>query len=67
MVRSSGLVKLKLSSNRIDKVIKGADVIMVVVPANAHASIAQRCAPYLEDGQIVVLNPGRTCGALEFL
>ncbi|MCG9479273.1 MAG: NAD/NADP octopine/nopaline dehydrogenase family protein [Actinomycetia bacterium] len=63
----SGFGKLKLSSNRIDKVIKGADVIMVVVPANAHASIAQRCAPYLEDGQIVVLNPGRTCGALEFL
>ncbi|MDD3776996.1 MAG: NAD/NADP octopine/nopaline dehydrogenase family protein [Actinomycetota bacterium] len=63
----SGFGKLKLCSNNIGKVIKGADVIMVVVPANAHGPIAERCAPYLEDGQMVVLNPGRTCGALEFL
>jgi len=39
---------------------------MVVVPAFAHAFIAEECAPYLRDGQIVVLNPGRTGGALEF-
>jgi len=63
----NGFGKLSMASNNIQKVIKGTEVIMVVVPANAHAAIAQRCAPYLEDGQIVVLNPGRTCGALEFL
>jgi opine dehydrogenase len=28
--------------------------------------IATQAAPFLKDGQIVVLNPGRTCGALEF-
>jgi opine dehydrogenase len=39
---------------------------MVVVPSSAHADIAKACAPYLADGQIVVLHPGRTCGAIEF-
>ncbi len=63
----SGFGKLNMASNNIEKVIKDVDGIMVVVPANAHAAIAKRCAPYLEEGQIVVLNPGRTCGALEFL
>ena len=43
-----------------------ADVIMVVVPAYAHASIARSAAPHLRDGQIVILNPGRTLGAIEF-
>jgi opine dehydrogenase len=40
---------------------------MVCVPAFAHAAIAERSAPHLKDGQIVLLNPGRTCGALEFI
>ncbi len=46
--------------------ISEADVIMVVVPASGHRDIARLCAPHLRDGQIVVLNPGRTGGALEF-
>ena len=62
-----GFGKLNIISNSAKDVIKNADVIMVVVPANAHRFIAERCSPYLKDGQIVVLNPGRTCGALEFL
>jgi opine dehydrogenase len=41
-------------------------MIMVVVPSSAHADVAKACAPYLQDGQIVVLHPGRTCGAIEF-
>jgi opine dehydrogenase len=39
---------------------------MVVVPATGHADIAKAAAPYLRDGQIVLLNPGRTGGVLEF-
>jgi len=45
--------------------LEDADVLMVVVPATGHAEITQLIAPYLKDGQIVVLNPGRTGGALE--
>lgn len=63
----NGFGKLDLASDNISEVVDGADVILVAVPAFAHAAIAERCAPYLTDGQIVMLNPGRTCGALEFI
>lgn len=46
--------------------LDGAQVVMVVVPATAHRDIARLCAPHLRDGQVVVLHPGRTCGAMEF-
>lgn len=46
--------------------LAGADVVLVVVPASAHGELAERCAPYLRDGQSVVLMPGRTAGAIEF-
>jgi len=41
--------------------------VMVVVPATGHRDIAGLRAPHLKTGQVVVLNPGRTFGALEFL
>lgn len=62
-----GFGKLNTVTSDVEKAIKGADIIMVVVPADGHYSIAKACAPFLADKQIVVLNPGRTCGALEFL
>ncbi|MBN2073130.1 MAG: NAD/NADP octopine/nopaline dehydrogenase family protein, partial [Actinobacteria bacterium] len=62
-----GFGRLDVISDDMEKVIKDVDIVMVVVPADAHRTIAERCAPFLKDGQIVVLNPGRTCGALEFL
>ena len=48
------------------RALDGARLIMVVIPASGHRDIAEACAPHLVDGQIVVLNPGRTGGALEF-
>lgn len=56
----------KVTSN-IGEALENAEVINVVVPSSAHADIAKICAPYLKDGQIVVLHPGRTCGAIEFV
>ena len=61
-----GFGKLKLVTSDLEAAVKDADVIMVVVPSSAHASVAQQLAPHLKKGQIVVLNPGRTCGAIEF-
>ena len=63
----TGFGKIELASDNLGDIIKDADVIMVCVPAFAHAAIAERSAPHLKDGQIVLLNPGRTCGALEFI
>jgi opine dehydrogenase len=58
--------RLASATSDVGEALEGADVIMVVTPASAHRDIARSCAPYLRDGQIVVLNPGRTGGALEF-
>lgn len=46
--------------------VEEAELIMVVVPASGHRNVALKIAPYLKNDQIIVLNPGRTGGALEF-
>lgn len=46
--------------------LDGAEVIMVVIPSSGHADIARLVAPHLQDGQIIILHPGRTCGTIEF-
>jgi opine dehydrogenase len=63
---SKHFAKLKCVTSNIEEALSDAEMIMVVVPSSAHGDIAKACAPYLKDGQIVVLHPGRTCGAIEF-
>ncbi len=60
-----GFGKLTVITDQMGEAIQHADVIMVVLPSSAHADVARLMAPHLRDGQIVVLNPGRTLGALE--
>lgn len=62
-----GFAKLELATSDIEEALRGAEVIMVVVPSSAHIDIARCTAPYLRDDQIVILHPGRTCGAIEFI
>jgi len=61
-----GFTRLATVSSDMGQALVGADVIMVVVPSSAHAEIARMAAPHLRDGQIIVLHPGRTLGAIEF-
>jgi len=61
-----GFGKLATVTSEMKKALEHAEVIMVVVPSTAHAAIARTAAPHLRDGQVVLLNPGRTGGALEF-
>ncbi|PAB58481.1 NAD/NADP-dependent octopine/nopaline dehydrogenase family protein [Anaeromicrobium sediminis] len=61
-----GFGKLEFATTKINEVLDGADIIIVVAPALAHRAIAKDCAPHLKDGQVVVLHPGSTFGALEF-
>ena len=60
-----GFGQLREVTSDLPSAIEGADVVMVVVPSTAHAEIARNAAPHLRDGQIIVLHPGRTGGALE--
>jgi len=61
-----GFGKLARVTSNMEEAIKNVEVVMVVLPSSAHADIASAMSPHLKDGQIVVLHPGRTCGALEF-
>ena len=63
----SGFGKLALVTSQVGAAMEGADVIMVVIPSSGHADVAAAIAPYLQDNQIVLLHPGRTCGAIEFM
>ena len=63
----NGFGPLQAVTSDYAEALADAEVIMVVVPASAHHDVAQGCAPHLKDGQIVLLNPGRTCGAIEFM
>lgn len=55
------------ASPKLGEALDGASLILVVVPASAHFDVAQACAPYLTHGQKVLLMPGRTAGAIEFM
>ena len=61
----SGRAKVEITKS-LDVAVKGANLIMIVSPAYTHVLYASLLAGLLEKEQIVVLNPGRTGGALEF-
>lgn len=58
--------RLQFATTDMAKAMEGADVLMVVLPAIYHKSIARKMIPHLVDGQVVLLHPEASCGALEF-
>lgn len=62
----SGFGKISVATSNPEEAVADVDVVMIVVPATAHKDLAKIFAPYLKTGQIVILNPGRTFGAVEF-
>ncbi|MDD2521920.1 MAG: NAD/NADP octopine/nopaline dehydrogenase family protein [Anaerolineaceae bacterium] len=61
-----GFGELYKVTDNMEEALREADIVMVIVPSTAHSDIARISAPFLRDDHIVVLNPGRTGGALEF-
>jgi len=57
--------RLELATSDLKEAVADATVIMVAVPANAHRDIAAALAEVVHAGQIIILNPGRTGGAIE--
>ena len=64
--RIEGFGKIDCITTDIAEAVKGAEIVMVTTVANAHRAVAKSMAPYVEEGQMIILNPGRTCGALVF-
>jgi len=60
-----GFASLNRITTRIDEAVRAVDLIMVIMPALAHGSIASLLSGCIADGQVLLLSPGRTGGALE--
>ena len=60
-----GHFQIDLATTSIKDAINNSQLVMIVTTADAHKEISEKIAPYLNEKQIVVLNPGRTGGALE--
>ncbi len=69
-IKAKGAVKgffpLKKITINLESAVKDVDIIMIAIPASGHRDIAKKLVPYLSQDQIVILNPGRTFGAVEF-
>jgi len=65
-VSIDGTAKLNMATTDIRQAIRDAEVIFVITPAFGHKAMAETCAPFVQDGQIIVLMPG-SGGSLEFV
>lgn len=61
-----GEFELEAVTSVMRSVVESAKVIFVTTPATSHQELARLMAPYLTDRHIVILNPGRTFGAVDF-
>lgn len=67
-IRCSGCVSGIARIARVtgDMSVACGKLVMVATPSTAHKDIARSLAPFLNQDSVVVLNPGRTFGAVEF-
>ena len=66
-VFGDGTAAPELITTNLAAAIDGVDIILVCLPAPAHAGIAEALAELGANTTPVVLNPGHTGGALEFV
>lgn len=62
----TGFGKIIKASTNLQEVMEGADIILIVLPSTYHKDMAIKMGPYLEDNQIVILNPHASLGPVEF-
>ncbi len=61
-----GFGKLEFATTSMEKVMNGADNVMIVLPSLYHENIARQMVPFLKDGMTVFLHPESSCGAISF-
>lgn len=61
-----GVGKIEFATTDIERAIKGATHIVMILPSNWHEQTTRAMAPYLEDGQFVLILPEASCGAISF-
>ena len=62
----NGFGKLVKVTADLKDAVRSSPLIMLAVPAFAHAELAKKMSEFIQPDQIILLNPGRTLGALEF-
>ena len=62
-----GFVPIRRFTADLGEAVRGADLVMLVVPSVAHEPYAKALVPHLGTGVPILLNPGHTGGGLHFL
>ena len=62
----SGDFPIWRASTDLADILPGVDLVILAVPASAHEAVARAAAPHLQDGAIVMIQPGATLSALAF-
>jgi opine dehydrogenase len=62
----SGNIPIYCVTDDINVALKDPDIILITTPANAHKELAELISKNIKKSTIIVLNPGRTFGAIEF-
>lgn len=60
------IAKVHLVTDDFEKAVENPDLILITTPASSHKELAKQLAMSLKKETLIVLNPGRTFGALEF-
>lgn len=61
-----GEVKIYQVTDDIRQALFDPELILITTPANSHKDLAKKIAKHIKKETLIVLNPGRTFGALEF-
>ena len=61
-----GVGRIEFATTDIGKALKDATHVVMVLPSNWHRETTRMMAPYLRDGQFVLLLPEASCGAIAF-
>ncbi|WP_195268822.1 NAD/NADP-dependent octopine/nopaline dehydrogenase family protein [Eubacterium sp. 1001713B170207_170306_E7] len=62
----NGIIKIYAVTDSMDEALENPDIILITTPANSHKELAELIAKKIKKSTVIVLNPGRTFGALEF-
>lgn len=61
-----GFAKVALITTDLKEAVRGADLMIIVIPTSGHGWYGEQLASILKPGQIAMLNPGHTGGGLNF-
>lgn len=62
-----GFARVALVTEDLGQAVRGADMLVLVVPSTAHEYYAQALAPLLSGDLPIFINPGHTGGGLHFV